>query len=170
VVFTYSILVVAKRTADSDELLQALCELSAERATRFTVVVPAAAAGPAGREDAQVELDRALEGLRAAGLEADGSVGDPDPVDAVSEVWDHREYDEIVVSTLPGAASKWLQFDVPHRIARVTSAPVRHVLASDRREPAKTQAPRRERSGVLSPLSVLTWGGGSPRGDRDRAS
>ncbi|MDQ6915711.1 MAG: hypothetical protein M3155_07875 [Actinomycetota bacterium] len=164
--FTYSILVVAKRTADSEELLQALRELAAERATRFTVLVPTAVAGPAGREEAQVACDRALEGMRAAGLEASGQVGHSDPVDAVSDVWDPREYDEIVVSTLPGAASKWLQFDVPHRIARVTGVPVRHVLASDRREPVATQVPRRERSGVLSPLSVLTWGG---RGG-DRAS
>jgi GABA permease len=164
VAFTYSILVVAKRTADSDELLEALRELSAARATRFTVLVPTAAAGPEARADAQAALDRALEALRGVGLDCAGHVGHTDPVDAVSDLWDPREYDEIVVSTLPGAASKWLQFDVPHRIARVTGAPVRHVLASDRREPIATQVPRRERSGVLSPLSVLTWGGGG--GDR----
>ena len=71
-------------------------------------------------------------------------------MDAVTDVWDPKEYDEIVVSTLPGAASKWLQFDVPHRIARVTGVPVRHVLASDRREPEHSAPPTRERSGVLS--------------------
>lgn len=160
VAFTYSILVVAKRTADSAELLQALRELAAERATRYTVVVPTASAGPAARKEAQVALDRALAGMREAGLEVTGRVGHSDPVDAVNDVWDPREFDEIVVSTLPGAASNWLQFDVPHRIARVTGAPVRHVLASDRREPVATQVPRREKAGVLSPLTVLTWGGG----------
>jgi hypothetical protein len=49
----------------------------------------------------------------------------------------------------------------------VTGAAVRHVLASDRRAPTPAPAPTHERSGVLSPLNVLTWGG---RPERDRAS
>jgi hypothetical protein len=165
--FTYSILVVAKRTADSDELADALAQLAEQRACRFQLIVPAQAPGPAARDEARQELERALERLRSAGLEVDGEVGHPDPVDAVHEAWDPQRHDEIVVSTLPGAASKWLQFDVPHRIARVTGAAVRHVLASDRRAPTPAPAPTHERSGVLSPLNVLTWGG---RTERDRAS
>jgi hypothetical protein len=110
----------------------------------------------------------ALERLREAGLEADGRAGHHDPVDAVTDVWDPKEYDEIVVSTLPGAASKWLQFDVPHRVARLTGVQVRHVLASDRREPAHSPAPEREAQGVLAPLNVLTWGGA--RSERGRTS
>jgi hypothetical protein len=165
--FTYSILVVAKRTADSDELASALGQLAEQRATRFHLVVPAQAPGPAARGEAQEELERALERLRTAGLEVEGEVGHPDPVDAVHEAWDPQRHDEIVVSTLPGAASRWLQFDVPHRIARVTGAAVRHVLASDRRAPTPAPAPSHERSGVLSPLTVLTWGG---RSGHDRAS
>src|SRR2546423_3804362 len=128
--FTYSILVVAKRTADSDELAEALGQLAEQRSTRFVLLVPAQAPGPAAREEAEREVGRALDRLREAGLEVEGRVGHPDPVDCVDDAWDPREYDEIVVSTLPGASSKWLQVDVPHRIARVTGAPVRHVLAS----------------------------------------
>jgi hypothetical protein len=165
--FTYTILVVAKRTSDSDELAEALSQLAEQRSTRFLLIVPAQGPGPAARDGAQQELDRALERLRAAGLEVEGAVGHPDPVDAVHEAWDPKRHDEIVVSTLPGAASKWLQFDVPHRIARVTGAAVRHVLASDRRAPTPAPAPTHERSGVLSPLSVLTWGG---RPERDQSS
>lgn len=157
--FTYRILVVAKRTADSDELAAALSQLVGERACELRLIVPAQAPGPDARVEAEQELARALERLRAAGLAVEGAVGDPDPVDAVAEAWDPQRFDEVVVSTLPGAASRWLQFDVPHRIARVTGAPVRHVLASDRRAPTPTPVPARERSGVLSPLSVLTWGG-----------
>jgi len=166
--FTYSFLVVAKRTADSDELLEALLQLAAERPTRFTLVVPAAAPGPAAREEAESVAAAAHGRLREAGLEAECRAGHHDPVDAVTDVWDPKEYDEIVVSTLPGATSKWLQYDVPHRVARVTGAPVRHVLASDRREPEHSAPPTRERSGVLSPLSVLTWGGRS-EGERGGA-
>jgi hypothetical protein len=106
VAFTYSILVVAKRTADSDELLEALRELAEQRPTRFTLLVPAQAAGPAARQEAEATAVAALERLREAGLEAECRAGHHDPVDAVTDVWDPKEYDEIVVSTLPGAASK----------------------------------------------------------------
>jgi len=162
--FTFSILVVANRTADSDELLAALKARSGERPTRFVLLVPARAAGPAGKEAAREALDRALAAMREAGLEADGEVGHHDPVAAVSDAWDPQRFDEVIVSTLPGAASKWLQFDLPHRIARLTGVQVTHVLASDRRAPEITAPPVHEKQGLLSPLSVLTWGGGS--GDR----
>jgi GABA permease len=161
--FAYTILVVANRTADSDELRAALSAHAERRPTRFVLLVPATAGGPAGREAARQSAQRALEHLRAAGLEVDARVGHHDPVDAVSDVWDPREYDEVVVSTLPGAASRWLQCDLPHRVARMTDVQVTHVVASDRREPELSPAPVRERHGILSPLSVLSWGGESPQ-------
>jgi Asp-tRNA(Asn)/Glu-tRNA(Gln) amidotransferase A subunit family amidase len=161
VAFTYSILVVAHRTADSDELLEALKAHAARRPTRFTLLVPAQAGGPQPRAAASEALERALERLREAGLEVDGRVGHHDPIDAVSDAWDPREFDEVIVSTLPGAASRWLQWDVPHRIARLTGVQVTHVLASDKREVPSTPVPEREKQGLLSPLSVLTWGGAS---------
>jgi hypothetical protein len=160
VAFTYSILVVAHRTADSDELREALKAHAERRSTRFTLLVPAQGAGPQARDAAAEALERALGRLRESGLEVDGLVGHHDPIDAVSDAWDPREYDEVIVSTLPGAASRWLQFDVPHRIARLTGVQVTHVLASDKRELPSTSVPERERQGLLSPLSVLTWGGG----------
>ena len=54
-------------------------------------------------------------------------LGDVDPACAVIEVWDPRRWDEIVVSTLPTGTSRWLQIDLPHRIARAVDAPVSHV-------------------------------------------
>ena len=41
-------------------------------------------------------------------------------------------YDLVLVSTLPHTISRWLQVDVPNRIARSTGLPVRHVEAPDR--------------------------------------
>jgi hypothetical protein len=160
--FTYTILVVANRTADSDELRAALAAHAQRRPTRFVLVVPATAAGPGGREAAERSAERALEHLREAGLEVESRIGHHDPVDAVSDVWDPREFDEVIVSTLPGAASRWLQCDLPHRIARLTDVRVTHVVASDRREPALSPPPTHERQGILAPLSVLAWGG-APR-------
>jgi hypothetical protein len=59
--------------------------------------------------------------------------------------------------------SKWLQSDLPHRIARMTGVQVTHVVAVEHRDPVIEAAPAHEKKGVLSPLSVLTWGGGSGR-------
>jgi len=154
-----NVLVVANVTADSDELLSALERQAARSATSFTLVVPPQGAGVAGRRGAEERLERALSGARERGLEMAGSLGDPDPIIAVTDAFDPRRFDEIVVSTLPADASRWLQIDLPHRIGRLTGAPVRHVVAQERRSPITTTSrPRPERRGVLAPLTPLTWG------------
>jgi hypothetical protein len=169
--FKFSILVVANRTAQSEELLEALSALAERRPTRFTMLVPAQAPGPEGREAAQATLDATVERMRAAGLEAAGGrVGRPDAVGAVRDMWDPREFDEVIVSTLPGQESKWLEVDVPHRIARYTGVQVTHVLSSEpKKQGLRGPARKKEKQGVLSPLSVLSWGGSSSREGRDRA-
>jgi hypothetical protein len=78
-------------------------------------------------------------------------------------VWDPRSFDEVIVSTLPGQASKWMLMDLPHRIARFTGVRVTHVVASDEKVKLESvPAPERAKRGVLSPLSVLSWGGRPP--------
>jgi hypothetical protein len=124
-------LVIANRTADSDQLLEALEERARSGPVAFTLLVPA---GSAGREQAQARLEAACERIRAAGLEVEGSLAhDSDPLGAVHEAWDPAKYDEIVVCTLPTGASKWLQVDLPHRVAKITDAPVTHVVAGERK-------------------------------------
>jgi cytosine/adenosine deaminase-related metal-dependent hydrolase len=71
----------------------------------------------------------ALAAMREAGLEADGVVGDSNPLTAVRETWDPAKFDEIVVSTLPTGVSRWLQIDLPHQVERVTGVPCEHVVA-----------------------------------------
>jgi hypothetical protein len=153
-----SILVVANVTATSDELLDTLEARAQLEPARFTLIVPATPFG-GGREAAAAKLAEAIERLTAAGLEIDGAVGDPDPVVAVTEAWDPKEHDEIVVSTLPMKLSKWLHAGLPERIARLTGAPVTH-LVSQPPSPEVETAPARthEDLGVMRPLSVLSWG------------
>jgi len=55
---------------------------------------------------------------------------------AVSEAWDPARYDEIIVSTLPTGVSRWLQIDLPRQVAKLTDAPVAHVVAKERRPTA----------------------------------
>jgi hypothetical protein len=145
----FSVLVVANVTAGSDELLAALQERAEQNSCHFTLVVPAIG------EDARARLDSALERMRSAGLEhVSGAVGDPDPVVAVMEAWDPMKFDEILVSTLPTGSSRWLEANLPRRLEKLTSVPVRHVVSTPKVEPHTSPAPKHETHGVLSPLAA----------------
>src|SRR5437773_10200048 len=100
--FKLSILVVANRTADSDELSEALRARAEQRPVSYTMVVPPMGGGREARAAAEGKLAAALRRLREDGVEIDGRVGPPDPLDAVHTVWDPRHFDEVIVSTLPG--------------------------------------------------------------------
>jgi hypothetical protein len=149
----FSLLVVANVTADSDELIDCLRDRAAQGACRFTLVMPATGA------EARTRLDAALERMRSAGLEnVEGKVGDPDPVVAVMDLWDPMKFDEVIVSTLPTGSSRWLGLDLPHRLEKLTSVPVRHVVSRPPREPvpAGPPPPRPQRmGGVLTALGAL---------------
>ncbi len=153
-----SVLVVANVTATSDELVDALTARAKREATTFTLIVPATPFG-GGREAAERKLFEAIDQLRVAGLEAVGSVGNPDPWVAVSEAWDPKRYDEIIVSTLPMKLSKWLHAGLPERIARITGAPVTHVVSQPRKPAVQVAPVPAHEEGGLGPLSVLAWGG-----------
>jgi hypothetical protein len=124
-----SVLIVASVTATSPELIEAMLARGAERRT---LLMPCTGPGLHAREACAPQLEEALAAWRAAGLEARGIVGDEDPCQAVYEVWDPREYDEIVVSTLPAPDSRWVRSDLPHRLRRMTDARVTHVHAVPR--------------------------------------
>ena len=101
-------------------------------------------------------LAEALEAMRAAGLEnVSGQVGDPDPIVATMELWDPMQFDEIVVSTLPTGSSRWLGLDLPHRLEKLTSVPVHHVVSRPPRSEVQWERPPEpEKYGVLSPLAA----------------
>jgi hypothetical protein len=105
---------------------------------KFHLLVPATPHGVSwvadmhsGNAAAEADVNAAVERLRAEGLDVDdGKVGDPDPVAAVQDAVNFKEFDEIVVSTLPKHISKWLHVDLPHRVEHATGKPVTHVTAS----------------------------------------
>jgi hypothetical protein len=126
------ILVVANRTAESQELLDVLKARS--DGNEFVLIVPASghglekAADPdAAREHTEPHLNAALERGRSEGLQVEGHVGDGDPLAAVEDAVNFGDFDEIIVSTLPVRASKWLKLDLPTRVERTTGKPVTHV-------------------------------------------
>jgi hypothetical protein len=154
-----SVLVVANVTATSDELLQKLSQRADGQPTSFMLVIPATQFG-GGHPTALSQLQEAIAQMTAAGLEVQGTVGHPDPVVAVSEAWDPKQYDEIVVSTLPMRLSKWLRAGLPERIEKLTGAPVVHIVSRPPPPDVETvpAPPHEDRGLVMGPLSVLTWG------------
>ncbi len=128
-----NVLVVASQTAGSQHLLDALIHRAERSPIKVTLVMPAQGPGLGGREALREPLDQALAAMRDAGLEAEGSIGDTNPMDAVAEYFDPSRHDEVIVCTLPGRSSKWLQHDFPHRVARFTGLSVH---ARRRRRPA----------------------------------
>jgi hypothetical protein len=126
------ILVVANKTAESPDLLEALKAKGTEH--EYVLVVPASggvlekAADPdAAREHTQPHLEAALEKWRAEGLKVEGSIGDSDPIAAVQDANNFGHFDEVVISTLPLHASKWVKLDLPSKAGRATGLPVTHV-------------------------------------------
>jgi hypothetical protein len=81
------------------------------------------------RDAAQVRLDLALSVLDELGFEATGEVGDSDPFHATMDAIAERKPDEIVISTLPVAASGWLRRDLVERVADASGIAVQHVIS-----------------------------------------
>jgi hypothetical protein len=154
-----NVLVVAKQTARSRDLIAAITERAQRGPIDVTLLMPCTGPGLGARTAMRGELDAALEAWREAGIDAKGIVGDENPVDAVAELWDPRRDDELIVSTLPGQSSRWLRSDLPQRLRKLTGAPVTHIVAADMRpEPNVSRAEAPEPS-PLGPLTVLSWGG-----------
>jgi hypothetical protein len=152
---TTRLLVIANRTADSDELFDDLRHRTRSGPVTAMLVLPA----QLGREDeARRQLDRALEHIRSAGVEATGTIGDADPVNAALDVWDARSFDEIVVCTLPYGESTWLHIDLPHRLRRMTDATVSHVVARESAPPVRAPVPTREREPWFARLFPISAG------------
>ena len=126
--FKTRVLVLANQTADSEGLTEALCRRAEQGEVAFTLLVPV---GRGGAKGARGQLDAALERFGVAGLDVQGRVCDADPIVAVNEVWDPGHFDEVIVSTLARDSSRWLEADLPHRIARLTDAPVAHVVPAE---------------------------------------
>ena len=155
-----NVLVVANVTATSDELLSTLRDRAANEPMSFELIIPATPFGGGGEAAAQ-QLQEALEKYAEAGLEARGAIGHGDPMIAVTDAWDPKRYDEIIVATLPMRFSKWMHAGLPERISKLTGAPVTHVVAEPPKPPVQTTAPppRDQSSAAMGPLAVLAWGG-----------
>jgi hypothetical protein len=147
------ILVVANQTLGGEELLSIVRDRLGSGPAAFWVVVPAtvptddrdmALLGPGTGAGSIVEsvqhtedpydmaerrLQEGLAQLRELGAEADGEVGDEDPMHAIEQALKSRTFEEILISTLPTHVSRWLHTDLPSRAQRKFDLKVTTVTA-----------------------------------------
>ncbi len=155
------VLVVANQTVDAEELHADLRRRAERGPIHVTLLAPVTWSARAG---AEARAQDAVRRLNEAGVTATAIVGDADPIVAVQEAWDPGRYDEVVVATLAEGASRWLQVDLPHRVARLTDCPVHHVEVREPRPRAPSPAPPPQRRGVLD--TALSFLQTSPRSRR----
>jgi hypothetical protein len=123
-------LVVANRTAGSDELFSLLKrQRDAHEDRIFIAVIPQEGTTGQAPARARDRLHALLSRLRNEGLFASGMIGDPDPYTAIMNALELFTVDEIVISTLPSTKSGWLRGDLIRRITGATDAHVEHVVA-----------------------------------------
>src|SRR5919199_4631809 len=138
---TARVLVVAHKTAATPALLAAVQDRAPRGPAEFRLLVPDPhpagwpPAPPSDRHPSEGEqvLALALPLLsEAAGRPVDGTVSRRhDPMDAIEETLHDEDYDEIILSTLPRAVSRWLHIDLPRRVEHL-GLPVTTVIAADR--------------------------------------
>jgi hypothetical protein len=80
-----------------------------------------------GRRLARQRMRQQLDQMRELGASVSGEIGVADPVDAVRVVLHRWEFDEVLLSTLPGRRSRWLAADLPTKIRRGFKLPVTQI-------------------------------------------
>ena len=136
------VLVVAHKTAATPALLRAVRERAARGPARFHLLVPnpvLAEWHPMHGERHETSVGEHVLALalplmdEAAGGRVDGSVSiRHDPMDAIEETLHDGDFDEIIISTLPGSVSRWLHIDLPSRVKHL-GLPVTTVIAQERK-------------------------------------
>ena len=170
----HRVLVVANETVAGRKLHEAVRRAVVGRPAQVLVVSPALNSplrhfvsdeGNARRE-AQERLDRSLEALATAGIDARGEVGDADPLQAIDDSLRTFGADEIIISTHPEGRSNWLEKGVVSGAKRAL-----HGSGHARGRRLAGRACREPGSRDGEPLGVLTARvfprAGKPLGFRD---
>jgi GABA permease len=132
----HRILVVANETVGGPELLTEIQARSEGRRARVLVVCPAlnsplrhwVSDEDEARAKAQTRLDDSLGSMRAVGLDAEGEIGDGDPIQAIEDGIRTFQPDELVISTHPPGRSHWLERGVVEKARERFELPVTHVV------------------------------------------
>ncbi len=120
-------LVVATQTVASADLVGRLKSRAQERPHRYTFICPRS--GQLSREEVCDRLARTLAEMYRSEIDATGQPMSPAPFAAVQNAIEHYRVDEILISTLVGEQSVWLEEGLIDRVKEITDKPVEHVEA-----------------------------------------
>ena len=127
---TRRILVIANETLGGGALHQTVAA-SAQDDGEVLVVVPALndrlPDSDEARRRASERLLACLETLESADVDAEGMIGDADPLQAALDALALFAADEIVVATHPDGTSNWLARGLVERLCDTCDLPVLHV-------------------------------------------
>jgi hypothetical protein len=133
------VLIVARRTADSPQLIATIARRASQGPCNFTLLVPSFPRGlhrvgdlsDPGERAAERRIAAAVPLLsRAAGSEVVAVIGAHEPLTAVRDALHLMGFDEVIVSMLPPRISRWLHVGLPARI-RALGVPVTEVIGTD---------------------------------------
>jgi hypothetical protein len=134
-------LVVATQTVNSKDLVDRLKERARERPHRYTFISPRS--GAISREEVSSRLAATLAEMYRNEIDATGQPMSPDPYHAIVNAIEHYRVDDILISTLKGEQSKWLEEGLIEKVEAHTDKPLEHIESSV--EPA---APAPQPAGV----------------------
>jgi GABA permease len=130
------ILVIANETVGGRVLTDLIHEKSTGSRANVLVVAPALVTPlqrvtsdeDPGRVAAQERLDATLSKLQALGVDAQGEIGDVQPLQAIEDALRTFGPDEIIISTHPEGRSHWLETGVVTSARERFAVPVTHVV------------------------------------------
>ena len=120
-------LVVGTQTIASPDLIARLKERTAEKPHRYTIICPRS--GDLSREQVCDRLATTLAEMYKSDIDATGQPMSPEPFAAIANAIDHYRIDEILISTLSGQQSRWLEEGLIDRVKEITDLPVEHYEA-----------------------------------------
>ena len=114
----HRVIAVITDTLAGEEPVKEMSRSSAGEPVELRIVVPAVEAGPLKhtlgdidepREQAKKRLEVSLRNLSAAGVEASGEIGDPDPVQAAQDALLKAPADEVLFFEYEQDQQRWFE-------------------------------------------------------------
>jgi hypothetical protein len=118
-------LVVATQTVNSTDLVDRLLERAKDHPHRFTFISPRS--GSVTREEIASRLAATLAEMYRNEIDATGQPMSPEPYPAIQNAIEHYRIDDILISTLRGEQSKWMEEGLLEKVQSLTDKPVEHV-------------------------------------------
>jgi hypothetical protein len=127
-------LLVATQTVNSPDLIAHLKERAKDQPHRYTIICPRS--GQLTRIEVCDRLAATLAELYRAEIDATGQPMSPEPLPAIKNAIEHYRIDDILISTLAGQKSAWVESGVLEQVKEITDKPVEHFEAGVREEVA----------------------------------